>query len=78
MEINQEMIGALLALSDEELQKKFRAIASAIGVNERIAAANVSRFRGMLQNTTPDELERLLSALGPSRANEIMKTLNNN
>ena len=45
MEINQETINQFLSLDDEELKKAFRSIASALGMNERFAAANTQRFK---------------------------------
>ena len=76
MEINQEMINNMLALDDAELQKAFRSIGAALGINERFVAANTSRFKAMLAASNPKELERLLSSIDPSRAQEILNTVN--
>ena len=76
MEINQETINQFLALDDEELKKAFRSIASALGINERFAAANTARFKHMLATSNPKDIERLLSSIDPARAQEIMKTVN--
>ncbi len=75
MEINQETINQLLALSDEELQKTFRSIAAALGMNEKIAVLGTSRFKAMLAASNPKDIERLLSNIDPERAQQIMKTV---
>ena len=77
MEINQETLNALLALNDEELQQKFRAIAAAIGINERIAAANTGRFRSMLASSTPEDLNRMVNSLGAQKADNVMRAIDN-
>ncbi|MBQ9748370.1 MAG: hypothetical protein IJV98_06260 [Clostridia bacterium] len=74
MEVTQEMIRTLLGQNDAELQKKFAEIAAILGMNER-AAANTAKFRNMLENTSPEELNRLLSAIGTERASEIIHTI---
>ena len=76
MEINQETINQFLSLSDEELSRAFRSIAAALGMNERFAAANTNRFKRMLANSNPKDIERMLSSMDPARAQEIMKTVN--
>ncbi len=73
MEVTQDMINALLQLGDEELKGKFVQIATALGMNERIAAANTAKFRGLLADSDPKELERLLASLGEEKATEILK-----
>jgi hypothetical protein len=75
MEINQETLDRVLNLSDEELQKTFRAIAGALGMNERLAAAGTARFKHMLANSNPKDIERLLSSIDPARAAQIMQTI---
>lgn len=75
MEINQEMINNLLALNDEELQKTFRSIAAALGMNEKLAVLGTSRFKSMLAASNPKDIERLLSSIDPARAQQIMKTV---
>ncbi len=75
MEVTQEMISALLMLSDTELSQKFMEIASVLGMNEKTAAANTAKFRGMLMQSSPADLNRLLSTLGKERAEEILKTM---
>lgn len=76
MEINQQTIDQFLSLSDEELKKAFQSIAAALGLNERFAAANTNRFKRMLANSNPRDIERMLSSLSPAQAQEIMKTIN--
>lgn len=76
MEINQETINQFLSLSDEELKKAFQSIGAALGLNERLVAANTNRFKRMIANSNPKELERLISSLDPASAQEIMKTVN--
>ena len=76
MEINQETINQFLSLSDEELKKAFQSIGAALGLNERLVAANTNRFKRMIANSNPKELERLISSLDPASAQEIMKTIN--
>ena len=75
MEVTQEMITALLMLNDAELSQKFAQIAAALGMNEKTAAANTAKFRGMLRGSSPADLNRLLSSLGPERAEQILKTM---
>ncbi len=75
MEVTQDMINALLMLGDAELSKKFTEIAAAIGMNEKTAAANTAKFRGMLADSSPADLNRLLATLGKDRAEEILKTM---
>ena len=53
MEINQKMLDSLLSLSDEDLQNKLRLIASSIGFDERIAAAQTAKVRGKPCLTLP-------------------------
>ena len=76
MEINQETINQFLSLSDEELSRAFQSIAAALGMNERFAAANTNRFKRMLANSKPRDIERMLSSMDPARAQEIMNTVN--
>ena len=75
MEVTQEMITALLMLNDKQLSEKFVQIASALGMNEKSAAANTAKFRGMLTQSSPAELNRLLASLGTDRAEQILKTM---
>ena len=78
MEINQKMLDSLLALSDEELRNKARLIASAIGFDEKIAAAqtaDISKIRTMLKRAGPDDINRLMENIGQDRADIILKTL---
>ena len=76
MEINQETIDKFLSLNDEELKKAFQSIAAALGLNERFVAANTNRFKRMLANSNPKDIERMLSSIDPARAQEIMRTVN--
>ena len=76
MEINQETINQFLSLDDAELKKAFQSIGAALGLNERLVAANTNRFKRMIANTSPKELERLLSSIDPASAQEIMNTVN--
>lgn len=78
MEINQKMLDSLLSLSDEDLQNKLRLIASSIGFDERIAAAqtaDVTKVRTMLKSAGTDDINRLINAMGRERADIIIKTL---
>ncbi len=75
MEINKDTINGMLSLSDEELQKAFLSIGAALGINERIVAANTGKFKKMLASTDPKDLERLLSSIDPARAAQIMQTV---
>ena len=78
MEINQEMLDSLLALSDEELRGKLLLIAGAIGFDGRIAAAqtaNVPKIRTMLKNAGAEDVSRLINSMGAERADLILKTL---
>ena len=76
MEVTQETINTLLAMNENELQKTFRSIAAALGMNEHIAAANTERFRAMLASSNPKDIERLLSSMPSARAEQILKTVN--
>ncbi len=76
MEINQETINQFLSLSDEELKKAFQSIGTALGLNERLVAANTGRFKRMIANSNPKDLERLLSSIDPASAQQIMNTVN--
>ena len=76
MEINQETINQFLSLSDEELKTAFQSIGAALGLNERLVAANTARFKRMLASSNPKDLERLLSSMDPAKAQEIMRTVN--
>ena len=76
MEINQQTIDQFLSLNDEELKKAFQSIGFALGLNERLVAANTQRFKRMLANSNPKDLERMLSSIDPKKAQEIMKTIN--
>ncbi|MBQ8496755.1 MAG: hypothetical protein IJ489_04775 [Clostridia bacterium] len=78
MEITKDTINNMLSLSDEELQKAFCSIGAALGINERIVAANSGKFKHMLASADPKDLERLLSSIDPTRAAQIMKTVENN
>ncbi len=73
MEVTEAMIQSLLALNDKELSQKFVQIAAALGMNERIAAANTGKFKHMLSGASPEELNRLLASLGEEKAREILK-----
>ena len=78
MEVNQKMLDSLLALNDEELQKKIRLIAAAIGFDERIAAAqtaNVPKLRATLQKAGAEDINRLVQSVGGERADIIIKAL---
>ncbi len=76
MEINQETVNQFLSLSDEDLKKAFQSIGAALGLNEKLVAANTGRFKRMIANTSPKDLERLLSSIDPASAQEIMNTVN--
>ena len=76
MEINQETIHQFLSLSDEELKQAFATIGAALGLNERLVAANTARFKRMIANSNTKELERLISSLDPASAQAIMNTVN--
>ncbi len=78
MEINQKMLDSLLSLSDEDLQNKLRLIASSIGFDDRIAAAqtaDVTKVRSMLKSAGTEDINRLINTLGQERAEIIVKTL---
>ncbi len=75
MEVTQEMLNALLSLNDKELSEKFVQIAAVLGMSERTAAANTAKFRNMLSDAGPDELNRLLASLGAERSAEILKAM---
>ncbi len=74
MEVTQEMINALLRLEDKELKEKFVQIAAAMGMNERMAAANTAKFRSLLKDSDPKALSALLAGLGEEKAGEILRT----
>ena len=76
MEINQQTINQFLALSDEDLKKAFQSIGAALGLNERLVAANTVKFKRMIANSNPKDLERLLSSMDPAKAQEIMRVIN--
>ena len=76
MEINQETINQFLSLSDDELKKAFQSIGTALGLNEKLVAANTGRFKRMIASSNPKDMERLLSSIDPASAREIMKTIN--
>jgi hypothetical protein len=76
MEINQQTINQFLSLSDEELKKAFQSIGAALGLNERLVAANTNKFKRMIANSNPRDLERLLSSMDPAKAQEIMRAIN--
>ena len=75
MEVTQEMINALLTLNDREFSQKFTQIAAALGMSEKNAATNTARFRGMLMQSSPADLNRLLASLGADRAEQILKAM---
>lgn len=75
MEVTQEMINALLMLNDKEFSQKFTQIAAALGMSEKSASANTAKFRGMLMQWGPAELNRLLASLGADRAEQILKAM---
>ena len=76
MEINQQTINQFLSLSDEELKKAFQSIGAALGLNERLVAANTNKFKRMIATSNPKDLERLLSSMDPAKAQEIMRAIN--
>lgn len=76
MEINQQTINQFLSLSDEDLKKAFQSIGAALGLNERLVAANTVKFKRMIANSNPKDLERLLSSMDPAKAQEIMRVIN--
>ena len=76
MEINQQTIDQFLSLNDAELKKAFQSIGHALGLNERLVAANTNRFKRMLANSNPRDIERMLSSIDPAKAQEIMRTIN--
>ncbi len=78
MEINQNMLNSLLSLSDAELQEKMRMIALALGLNPMIVTmqtSNVTKLRGTLENTSVDELNRMLGGIESAEASEILKAI---
>ena len=76
MEINQQTINQFLSLSDEDLKKAFQSIGAALGLNERLVAANTAKFKRMIASSNPKDLERLLSSMDPVKAQEIMRVIN--
>ncbi len=75
MEVTQEMITALLMMNDKEFSQKFAQIAAVLGMNEKTAMANTAKFRGMLSESSPADLNRLLSSLGTERAEQILSAM---
>ena len=76
MEINQQTINQFLSLSDEDLKKAFQSIGAALGLNERLVAANTAKFKRMIASSNPKDLERMLSSMDPAKAQEIMRAIN--
>ena len=68
----------LLSLSDEELRQKVSAAAVAAGADTRsvqAALSDVTRLRGMLYALNADQINAMLSKIGPEAASEIAKRI---
>lgn len=68
----------LLSLSDEELRQKVSAAAVAAGADTRsvqTALSDVTRLRGMLYALNADQINAMLSKIGPEAASEIAKRI---
>ena len=80
MEINQQMLDALLSLSDKDLQEKIRMIAVSLGLNSAIAniqTRDAAKLRTALSGAGVDELNRMLSGLDGKEAIDILKSMEN-
>ncbi len=68
----------LLSLSDEELRQKVSSAAVAAGADARSvenALSDVTRLRGMLYALNADQINAMLSKIGPEAASEIAKRI---
>lgn len=79
MEINQEMLDSLLALSDEEMRAKLLLIANTIGLDDRsmpAQIANMQKVRLLLKSASADDVNRLIrTKLDPEYADILLKML---
>ena len=80
MEINQQMLDALLSLSDKELQEKIRMIAVSLGLNSTITnmqTRDAAKLRTALSGAGVEELNRMLASFDGKEAIDILKSMEN-
>lgn len=78
--LDNEKLKKLLSLSDEELRSKVSAAAVAAGADARgtnAALADIGRLRGMLSALSAEQINAMLSKIGPEAASEITKRIDN-
>lgn len=78
---DNQQIKKLLSLPDEELRKKVSEAAIAAGADKYMTAkalSDVEKLRSMMSALTNEQINMLISKIGPDAANEISKRINDN
>ena len=79
--IDNHQLKKLLSLSDEELRKKVSEAAIAAGADKYMtskALSDVEKLRSMMKSLSAEQINSMLSKIGPDAANEIANRINNN
>lgn len=78
--LDNAQIKKMLSLSDEELRKKISEAAIAAGADKYMTARALSdteKLRTMISALNEEQINALLSRMGPETAKELSKRINN-
>lgn len=78
--LDHSQLQKLLSLSDTDLRKKMSEAAISAGADKFMTAkalADMPKLRAMMSSLTPEQINALLSQLGPNAAQELAKRANN-
>ena len=79
--IDNHQLKKLLSLSEEELRKMVSEAAKAAGADKYMtskALSDVEKLRSMMKSLSTEQINSMLSKIGPDAANEIANRINNN
>ena len=79
--LDNSQLQKLMSLSDTDLRKKISEAAISAGADKFMTAkalADMPKLRAMMSSLTPEQVNTLLSQLGPDAAKELAKRANNN
>lgn len=79
--LDNQQLKKLLSLTDDELRKKVSEAAIAAGADKYMtskALSDVEKLRNMMEALSAEQINSMLSKIGPDAANEIAKRINNN
>lgn len=79
--LDNSQLQKLLSLSDTDLRKKISEAAISAGADKFMTAkalADMPKLRAMMSSLSPEQVNTLISQLGPNAAQELAKRANDN